>query len=69
VLADVNKGKPATQSGNRASTTVASADKIAELAEFIPIDFGTGDGRTQPGGCSGLIGRCQLIGQQPASVE
>jgi hypothetical protein len=69
VLADVNQGKPGDailQPGPYDGGT--SADKIAELAEFIPIDFGTGDGGTQPGGCSGLIGSLlSLLGQQPAS--
>ena len=42
-----------------------TADKIAELAEFVPIEFGTGDG-TQPGGCSGLISTVLgWFGQQP----
>ena len=70
VLADVNQGKPGDailQPGPYDGGT--SADKIAELAEFIPIDFGTGDGGTQPGGCSGLIGSLlSLLGQQPAST-
>jgi len=40
--------------------------RCLELAEFIPIDFGTGG--TQPGGCSGLIGSLlSLLGQQPAA--
>jgi len=67
VLADVNQGKPGDailQPGPYDGGT--SADKIAELAEFIPIDFGTGG--TQPGGCSGLIGSLlSLLGQQPAA--
>ncbi len=42
-----------------------AADKIAELAEFVPIEFGTGDG-TQPGGCSGLLrSLLGLFGQPP----
>ena len=69
VLADINQGKPGDailQPGPYDGGT--SADKIAELTEFIPIDFGTGDGGTQPGGCSGLIGSLlSLLGQQPSS--
>jgi hypothetical protein len=66
VLADINQGKPGDailQPGPYDGGT--SADKIAELTEFIPIDFGGG---TEPGGCSGLIGSLLgLLGQQSTS--
>jgi hypothetical protein len=70
VLADVNKaqlGDAILQPGKYDGGTLA--DKIAELVEYIPIEFGTGDGGgTQPGGCLGLI--ASLLkgpGQQAAS--
>ncbi len=57
VLANINQGKPGDailQPGPYDGGT--TADKIAELTEFVPIDFGTGNGGGTPGGCSGLIG-------------
>jgi hypothetical protein len=66
VLANINKatlGDAILQPGPYDGGT--NADKIAELAEFIPIEFGTGDGGT-PGGCSGLISSLlSLFGQPP----
>ena len=47
VLADINKAKlgdAILQPGPYDGGT--TADKIAELAEFVPIEFGTGDGGT-----------------------
>lgn len=69
VLADINKaqlGDAILQPGKYDGGT--DADKIAELAEFVPIEFGSGGGGTQPGGCSGLItSLLSLFGQQPAT--
>jgi len=68
VLADINKaqlGDAILQPGKYDGGT--DADKIAELAEYIPIEFDGGGGGTQPGGCSGLITSVMsLFGQQPA---
>jgi hypothetical protein len=70
VLADINKaqlGDAILQPGKYDGGT--AADKIAELAEFVPIEFGTGGG-TPPGGCSGLItSLMSLFGQQPAKTR
>jgi hypothetical protein len=70
VLADVNKaqlGDAILQPGKYDGGT--AADKIAELVEYVPIEFGTGDGGgTQPGGCLGLITSLfKGPGTQPAS--
>jgi hypothetical protein len=70
VLADINKGQlgdAILQPGKYDGGT--DADKIAELAEYIPIEF-DGGGGTQPGGCSGLItSLMKLFGQQPAQTR
>jgi hypothetical protein len=65
VLANSNKanlGDAILQPGPYDGGT--AADKIAELAEFVQIEFDGGG--PQPGGCSGLIGSLlSLFGQQP----
>jgi len=70
VLADSNKAKlgdaiwqPGAYDGGTA------ADKLAELVEFVPLEFDGDGGTPQPGGCSGLIS--SLLGKpsQPSSVN
>ena len=71
VLADINKaqlGDAILQPGKYDGGT--DADKIAELAEYIPIEFDGGGGGTEPGGCSGLItSLMSLFGLQPAKTS
>jgi len=73
VLADINKAKlgdailqPGAYDGGTA------ADKIAELVEFVPIEFDSGP-TPEPGGCSGLISSlASLLGQRqpkPSSIN
>jgi hypothetical protein len=70
VLADSNKanlGDAILQPGKYDGGT--DADKIAELAEFVTIEF-DGGGGTTPGGCSGLItSLLSLFGQQTAKTR
>jgi len=66
VLADINKanlGDAILQPGKYDGGTLA--DKIAELVEFVPIEFDGGGGSGTPGGCSGLI--ASLFGSKPTS--
>ena len=71
VLADINKaslGDAILQPGKYDGGT--QADQIAELAEFVPIEFDGGGGGTTPGGCSGLItSLLSLFGQQPTQTS
>ena len=70
VLADINNahlGDAILQPGKYDGGT--EADKIAELAEFVPIEF-DGGGGTTPGGCSGLItSLLNLLGQPPTQTS
>jgi len=71
VLADINKAKlgdAILQPGKYDGGT--EADKIAELVEFVPIEFGSDGGGTSPGGCSGLIASLlDLFGLQPTPTR
>jgi hypothetical protein len=65
VLADSNNGQlgdAILQPGKYDGGT--DADKIAELAEYVPLAFDSGGGGTQPGCLASLLG---LLGSQPRS--
>jgi len=67
VLADSNNGQlgdAILQPGKYDGGT--DADKIAELAEYVPLAFDSGGGGTQPGCLASLL---RLLGSQPSSND